>query len=108
MLKVHPDGTKEVASAMYLLPFGATMDDVPDVAGDLTQWHDHQNLCWEGVRVVGTTDASGSCLRGEFRPTQPMLHVWMIEHECGLFAGIEGSHGSGCDHAHGDEQAAGD
>ena len=98
VLKVNPDGTKEVASAMYLLPFGTTMADTPDVAGDLTPWHDHQNLCWDGARVVGTTDATGSCARGEFRPTQPMLHVWVDEHPCGPFAGIEGSHGSGCDH----------
>lgn len=97
VLKVNPDGTKEVASAMYLLPFGATMADAPDVAGDLTPWHDHQNLCWDGARVVGTTNATGSCTRGEFRPTQPMLHVWVDEHPCGPFAGIEGSHGSGCD-----------
>jgi hypothetical protein len=111
VLKVHPDGTKEVASAMYLLPFGATMDDAPDIAGDLTVWHDHQNLCWDGVRVVGTTDATGSCVRGTFRPTQPMLHVWVIDHPCGPFAGIEGSHGEGCEHhAHADEgmAAAGD
>lgn len=98
VLKVNPDGTKEVASAMYLLPFGTTMADAPDVAGSLTPWHDHQNLCWDGARVVGTTDANGSCTRGEFRPTQPMMHVWVTEHPCGPFAGIEGSHGSGCDH----------
>ncbi|HSP03955.1 MAG TPA: hypothetical protein VLR27_10660 [Acidimicrobiales bacterium] len=97
VLKVNPDGTKEVASAMYLLPFGATMADAPDIAGELTPWHDHQNLCWDGARVVGTTDATGTCARGEFRPTQPMLHVWVDEHPCGPFAGIEGSHGSGCD-----------
>lgn len=101
VLKVNPDGTKQVASAMYLLPFGMTMADAPDVAGDLTMWHDHQNLCWDGIRVVGTTDATGSCISGEFRPTQPMMHVWVIPHECGPFAGIEGSHGSGCgDHGH--------
>ena len=97
VLKVNPDGTKEVASAMYLLPFGATMADAPDVAGELTPWHDPQNLCWDGARVVGTTNATGTCARGEFRPTQPMLHVWVDEHPCGPFAGIEGSHGSGCE-----------
>ena len=101
VLEVNPDGTKEVASAMYLLPFGATMADAPDVAGELTPWHDHQDLCWDGATVVGRTDAAGNCARGEFRATQPMMHVWMIEHECGPFAGIEGSHGSGCaDHGH--------
>jgi len=104
VLEVAPDGTKRVVSAMYLLPFGATMDDVPDIAGDLTVWHDHQDLCWEGPRVVGTT-TDGTCARGEFRPTQPMLHVWLTDHPCGPFAGIEGSHGAGCGHAH-DEPAA--
>jgi len=93
---VEPDGTKTVASAMYILTPGKTMDDVPDIAGELTTFHDHQNLCWEGLRVVGTTDAAGSCQRGTFRPTPPMLHVWMTEHPCGPFAGIEGSHGSSC------------
>ncbi len=101
VLKVNPDGTKDVASAMYLMTNG-TMADAPDIAGDLTQWHDHQNLCWIGVQVVGTTDATGSCEAGTFRATAPMIHVWMIEHPCGPFAGIEGSHGEGCDHGHGD------
>ena len=100
VLRVNPDGTKEVASAMYLLGFGTTMDDVPDIAGDLTPWHDHQNLCWEGARVVGTTDRTGSCERGTLRATQPMMHVWVTEHPCGPFAGIEGSHGDGCAHDH--------
>ena len=103
VLTVADDGTKEVASAMYILSFGKTMDDVPDIAGELTTWHDHQNLCWEGARVVGTTDATGECERGVFRGTPPMLHVWLPGHEqaCGPFAGIEGSHGSSCgDHGH--------
>lgn len=112
VMKVNPDGTREVASAMYLLPFGTTMADAPDIAGDLTPWHDHQNLCWDGAQVVGTTDATGSCPRGTFRPTQPMIHVWVTEHECGPFAGIEGSHGDGCAHGdHGgdaDDEAAAD
>lgn len=105
VLRVDPDGTKEVVSAMYLMPFGTTMADAPDIAGDLTPWHDHQNLCWNGAQVVGTTDAEGNCPRGEFRRTQPMLHVWIDEHPCGPFAGIEGSHGSGCEHDHGDDES---
>jgi hypothetical protein len=93
---VAPDGTRALGSAMYILQFGKTMADVPDVAGELTTWHDHQNLCWDGAQVVGTTDRTGSCERGVFRATPPMLHVWMIEHPCGPFAGIEGAHGAGC------------
>lgn len=97
---VAADGTRTLASGMYILGFGSTMADVPDVAGELTTWHDHQNLCWDGPRVVGTTDRTGSCERGTFRPTPPMLHVWVTEHPCGPFAGIEGAHGSGCEHGH--------
>jgi hypothetical protein len=98
--QVNPDGTKEIVSAMYILPPGFTMDDAPDIAGELTMWHDHQDLCWEGIRVVATLDADGNCPRGTFRPTPPMLHVWLVEHPCGPFAGIEGSHGSSCTHDH--------
>jgi hypothetical protein len=101
VLTVDEDGNKEVASAMYILPFGKTMDDVPDIAGELTTWHDHQNLCWEGARVVGVLDANGNCPRGTFRPTPPMLHVWVPDKtpKCGPFAGIEGGgHGESCEH----------
>ncbi|MFP5317741.1 MAG: hypothetical protein ACLGI2_05535 [Acidimicrobiia bacterium] len=92
-----------VASAMYILEMGKTMDDVPEVAGELTVWHDHQNLCWDdaGVRLAGLL-VNGRCLpRGTFRPTPPMLHVWVQDHPCGPFAGIDG-HGQGCAHRHGD------
>jgi hypothetical protein len=104
VLTVDPDGTKTVASAMYILGFDKTMADVPDIAGELTTWHDHQNLCWEGARVVAVLDAAGNCPRGVFRATPPMLHVWLPGHEpeCGPFAGIEGSHGDSCG-AHGHE-----
>ena len=90
---------KRVASAMYILELGRTMEDVPDVAGELTAWHDHQNLCWDesGIRLAGIL-VDGRCVpRGIFRPTPPMLHVWLQDHPCGPFAGIEG-HGAGCGH----------
>lgn len=103
VFKVYPDGTRQLASAMYILGFGATMADVPDIAGELTTWHDHQDLCFAGVRVTGRVQPDGSCPRGgSLRPTAPMLHVWMIPHRCGPFAGIEGRHGSGCEHDHSD------
>ncbi|HUW04153.1 MAG TPA: hypothetical protein VMW08_17495 [Acidimicrobiales bacterium] len=107
VLKVNPDGTKQVASAMYLMT-GGTMADAPEIAGDLTLWHDHQNLCWVGVQVVGTTDRTGKCEAGTFRATAPMIHVWLIEHPCGPFAGIEGSHGEGCSHGHDGHDADGE
>ena len=45
------NGTKRLTTAMYLLDRGQTMADVPDIAGDLTMWHDHQNLCWDRAAV---------------------------------------------------------
>ena len=92
-------GTKTVVSAMFVLGPTATMADVPDIAGQLTTWHDHQNLCWDGLRVVAITRSDGTCPRGELRATPPMLHVWLTDQTCGPFSGIEGIHGGGC-HSH--------
>ncbi|MFZ4584300.1 MAG: hypothetical protein ACOYNI_03650 [Acidimicrobiia bacterium] len=103
VMQVNPDGTKTTASAMYILARGKTMADVPEIAGSLTTFHDHQNLCWDpsGLRVVGVVNASGQCSRGVFRPTAPMLHVWATDTPCGPFSGIEG-HGGDCKaHSHG-------
>ena len=107
--EVADNGTKKLVSAMYLMPPGSVMGDQPDIGGEVTKWHDHQNLCWgENGRVSGIL-IDGKCVPGgTFRPTSPMLHVWVTEHECGPFAGIEGGnlpggiggHGEGCDHSH--------
>ena len=100
VLERTPAGWR-VASAMYILEAGKTMADVPDVAGELTAWHDHQNLCWDrsGLRLAGLY-LNGRCVPGgTLRATPPMLHVWLADHACGPFAGIEG-HGGGCAHGH--------
>lgn len=97
-----PDGPVLV-SAMYLLETGSTMDDAPDVAGELLVWHDHQNLCWDptGTRLAGVHVAGRCTPAGELRATAPMLHVWLDDHECGPFAGTEGHGAGGCDaHEH--------
>jgi hypothetical protein len=101
VMQVQPDGSKKVASAMYILSPGKTLADAPDIAGSLTPWHDHQNLCWDdtGTRLAGVL-VNGVCRPGgTFRGTAPMMHVWLENTPCGPFAGIEG-HGGSCDHAH--------
>ncbi len=97
---VNPDGTKTLATAMYILSIGATMDTVPDIAGPLTMWHDHQDLCWgAGGKVVALAE-DGVCATGKLVPTPPMLHVWLIDNPCGPFSGLEG-HGGDCSaHSH--------
>jgi hypothetical protein len=103
-----------LVSAMFMLPEGTTLDDVPDVGGALTQWHIHDNLCFSddpnAPRVAGVTSVGGTCpppLK-KFTPV-PMIHVWITKNACGPFAALEGV-GAGqvkpgethlCDHAHG-------
>lgn len=107
-------GGRKLVSAMFMMPPGKTLDDVPDIGGPLTQWHIHDNLCFGGPKgaefVAGITNAKGECpssLR-KFTPV-PMIHVWITKHPCGPFASLEGV-GAGqikegetrlCDQAHG-------
>jgi hypothetical protein len=107
--------TKTLETAMYMLPTGTPLDEVPDIGGPLTQWHIHNNLCFTtdpvAPQVADLTDADGSCPPGQqrFDPLVPMMHVWIIPNECGPFASLEGV-GAGqinegeeraCDHTHG-------
>jgi hypothetical protein len=102
VIETTPTGDK-VASAMYILETGKTMDDTTNLTyGGLATWHYHQNLCWDesGVRIAGFL-VNGTCIpRGEFKFTPPMLHVWMKAHECGPFAGLEGHGGTCTAHVH--------
>ncbi len=59
--QLQADGTKKIASAMYILEPGATLATAPEIAGGLTPWHNHDNLCWEGGKVVGLYVA-GKCV----------------------------------------------
>jgi hypothetical protein len=110
-------GNKQLAAAMYMANADDTLDTVPDVGGKLVQWHVHDDLCWAGEtnawRLAGdVAPPPEPCPAGTFRLSQvmvPMLHVWIVPHECGPFAALEGV-GAGqiaageqrlCDHRHG-------
>ncbi|MEY2754155.1 MAG: hypothetical protein RJB65_513 [Actinomycetota bacterium] len=110
----QPDGSKKLVSAMYMLPDTVALEDVPDIGGELMQWHIHDNLCFTSdpvaPTVAGVTTSGGTCPAPltKFRPA-PMIHVWIEAHPCGPFAALEGV-GAGqilegeerlCDHAHG-------
>lgn len=108
------DGQKTLVAAMYMLPESYTLDTVPELGGRLTQWHVHDNLCYTldpvAPRVAGLRSPGGPCPEGQ-RPGRenPMIHVWIVPHECGPFAALEGVAGGTiaegeerwCDHAHG-------
>jgi hypothetical protein len=98
------DGDRRtLVSAMYIAK--ETPIDDPQLVGyggPLMQWHVHLNLCWaindDGVPTVVavTDDHGGTCPEGTFHAggNNPMVHVWVVPHECGPFAALEG-HGAG-------------
>ncbi|HEY3142133.1 MAG TPA: hypothetical protein VGJ86_13440 [Acidimicrobiales bacterium] len=112
--KVNPDRTRTLEAAMFMLPNGTTLDDVPDVGGNLTQFHIHDNLCFSddpvAPKVADVISIGGECRPPFTKPAVvPMLHVWIKPHRCGPFAALEGV-GAGqikegeerlCDTAHG-------
>ncbi len=89
--RVNPDKTREFITVMYILPNGSTMDDVPDIAGNLTLWHDHNNLCFDpATSTLSGVFVSGACKpAGVHVQTAPMLHVWVTPNPCGPFAGTD-------------------
>jgi hypothetical protein len=95
LVQHQPDGSTKVVSAMYILSLGTTMADVPDIAGPLTTWHYHNDLCWSSAMTVVGTAVNGVCAQGTLWVTPPMMHVWMVDNPCGPFAGID-SHGGTC------------
>lgn len=107
-------GNRKLVAAMFMLNHGTKLADVPDVGGPMMQWHEHTDLCWSGPDnawyVTGTADPSRPCPGGSIRlEPVPMIHVWVVPHECGPFAALEGVSGGQvpdgetrlCDHVHG-------
>jgi len=114
--QVGAGGKRTLVSAMYMVGDEYELATVPDVGGALTQWHIHNNLCFDqdpsvtgSTRVVGVTSENGPCSFGIKLNPNPMLHVWLVPQKCGPFAALEGI-GAGqviagesrlCDEAHG-------
>jgi hypothetical protein len=91
------NGTRTLAGAMFIA--SARPADDPSLtgwAGPLMTWHKHDNLCWaigaDGkAKVVGIIDAAGHCANGvRAGGENPMVHVWITPHPCGVFAALEG------------------
>ncbi len=85
-----------LAGAMYIASARPTDDPtLTEWAGPLMQWHNHGDLCWDRVdgvpAVVGVVQADGTCTRGiNAGGENPMVHVWITPHDCGVFAALEG------------------
>jgi hypothetical protein len=112
--EAQQDGSKKLVSAMYMLPDDVALEDVPDYGGALMQWHIHDDLCFTADPVApqleDETQPDGTCRPPLVKVGDwAMIHVWIVPHECGPFAALEGV-GAGtilegeqrwCDHAHG-------
>lgn len=81
-----------LAGAMFIASARASDDPtLTDWAGPLMTWHNHGDLCWEGLKVVGTVGDDGTCAAGTNTGGEfPMVHVWITSHPCGPFAALEG------------------
>jgi len=102
VFRVNADGSKTLQTFMYVTEPDMTMDTVPDIAGNLTIWHAHDNLCYTtptsgklaGIAVNGVCRPGGVLV-----PSKPMLHVWIIDNPCGPFAGVDAGNRTGsCTH----------
>jgi hypothetical protein len=97
----NADGSMRVAAGMYMLSQGETLADAPELAGELTTWHDHGDLCFDGTTRVGVA-VNGVCTTGQLVDLPPMLYVWVQVQACGEFSPID-INGEDCgeDHHHG-------
>jgi LPXTG-motif cell wall-anchored protein len=88
VLRTTPDGPV-LEAAMYMLPPGYNLTNVPADIAWLPDWHVHDNLCFEnGFELVGVT-VNGRCELGSVVVTPPMIHVWREPTRCGWFAGVD-------------------
>jgi hypothetical protein len=87
----RPDGTRKLIAAMYVTPWGTSMDQVPAVQG--AHWHDHGKLCFDAeLKLVGDLASDGVCRpAGTLKIFPPMLHVAIGRNRCGPFGNLEQS-----------------
>jgi hypothetical protein len=96
-----PDGGYELQAAMFYLPTGSEMDDVPADLAWLPGWHMHDELCVDDSgRYTGLVGIDGTCFSGHPADMPPMMHIWIVDNSCGhRFASI-GVGGIDCDVNH--------
>lgn len=92
--KAGPNGERTLDAAMFILPKQYTLDNAPDIAGSLIQYHVHDDLCFTpppAPTVRGITTVGGACREPliKFNPNV-MIHVWIRPNPCGPFAALQG------------------
>ena len=94
----------QTVGAMFILEPGKTMANVPEIAGELTQWHIHKTICFSTSQIWRFVSfaSNNNCPSGAApRTVPPMMHVWSYDPPCGPFVGTEGHGSTNCSaHAH--------
>jgi hypothetical protein len=100
MYNVDPDtGVRTLSGAMFIAEqpeYAIGTEALDAILGPLASWHVHTNVCFEategGARVAGLVDPELPCPEGQFKASDdlPMVHVWVLPHQCGPFAALEG------------------
>lgn len=74
----------EVRAAMYFLPTGTTMNNLPDNVKWIPGWHVHPDICVTDVGTfAGLANSDGTCSSGHPMTGPPMTHVWVVDNACG-------------------------
>ena len=97
--KDHGGGHLVLEAAMFYLKPEHTMDNIPEQYAWLPGWHVHEELCVDANgRFAGINVPGAGCPPGSSQAwSPPMMHVWIVDTECGhRFAGL-GVTGSMCD-----------
>jgi hypothetical protein len=99
--QIQDDGQWHLVSAMFMLDPAIDMDHIPEDIAWLPGWHGHPELCVDdqGGGFRGITDPDmPSCPAGSHSAATPlMMHVWIVDNECGHRFGGVGIEGLHCD-----------
>jgi hypothetical protein len=100
MYNVDPEtGVRTLSGAMFIAEqpeYEIGTEELDAILGPLASWHVHTNVCFEtaegGAPVAGLVDPELPCPEGQFKASEdlPMVHVWVVPHQCGPFAALEG------------------
>jgi hypothetical protein len=97
-----PGGGYELVAAMFFLTSQHDMSNIPPDLAWLPGWHVHPELCVDGQgRFTGLVGSDGQCSDGSPSDGPPMMHVWIVDNDCGHRFGGIGVGGLHCDVGHG-------
>jgi hypothetical protein len=92
----------ELVAAMFFLPNGYDMSNIPVELEWMPGWHVHPDVCvTDDMRFAGLANSDGTCSSGHPLEGPPMLHVWIADYECDHRFGEVDIDGVHCDlHGH--------